>query len=157
MPAGLADNPSSATRVLNLDEHRAIVGRTPEAPVRSDWSEFQSKAKSAPPAEEPAAQSPPNSPGLGQAVLGGAAQMAPAAPSLHTPSLSPQGPYSTLQPALTPVQTQMPQPAMPTPPPVPAPSSTTPKGRGSYLPLIIVLNVLFVLAVLLILYFALKH
>lgn len=48
-------------------------------------------------------------------------------------------------------------PPVPPPPSMPAPGAKPSGGPKSYLPLIVTLNVLFIIAVLLIVYFALKH
>ncbi len=82
----------------------------------------------------------------------------PAVPTYQVPS--PQVPAYPAAPAIPGVAS----PAMPAvaPPAVAAPSVSAPAGQPSagpksYWPLIIILNVLFILAVLLILYFALRH
>jgi hypothetical protein len=51
----------------------------------------------------------------------------------------------------------MPQMAFPQAPPVPRPAAPPPGRAASYWPLITVLTVLFAIAALLVMYFALKH
>jgi hypothetical protein len=73
----------------------------------------------------------------------------PAMPGVAAPQLSPMG------------MPQMPAPSMPQIPQAPAPmpkaDGSAPAGKVSYLPLIIIFNVLFIVAVLIVLYFAFKH
>lgn len=70
-------------------------------------------------------------------------------------------PPSIMAPSMTPPSMQAPQITAPT---LQAPSAAAPsaapsgkKGLGAYMPLIIILNVLVILAILLVAYFALKH
>ena len=79
------------------------------------------------------------------------------APSMQAPSV--QGPYVQAPQVQGPYM-QTPQVAAPTfQAPTAAPPTAAPekKGIGSYMPLIIILNVLVILAIVLVAYFALKH
>ncbi len=105
------------------------------------------------------------------ALASGSAEAPPAAgaPPAGAPAAATALPFAA-PPAVPPVQFAAPKTptyqAPPVPvvappavaaPPVPAPAGQPSAGPKSYWPLIIILNVLFILAVLLILYFALKH
>jgi hypothetical protein len=113
------------------------------------------------------------------ALASGSAEGLPAsgAPPAGAPAPAAASPFATA-PAVPPLQVPVPKiptyqappvpvvapPAMPAiappaigPPAVPAAAGQPSAGPKSYWPLIIILNVLFILAVLLILYFALKH
>jgi len=130
----------------------------------SEYTAFISReALSASISESEGAVAPPGSSKSGGAGAAAAAAVSPfitppAVPSYQVPS--PQVPAYPLAPAIPGGAT----PAMPSvaAPAIAAPSMPTPAAQPSpapksYWPLIITLNVLFILAVLLILYFALKH
>ena len=140
-PAG----PSDYTMFMNRDAVSALVSGSAEGPPLSG----------ATPAAPPAAVS---SPALTPPVVA-----PPAMPSYPAPAVPVAAPPA-IPSYQAPVAPAVPPPAMPAvaPPAVAAPSVSAPAGQASgkpksYLPLIIVLNVLFVLAVLLILYFVLRQ
>ena len=129
--------PSDYTMFMNREALSSLVSESAGAPPASGASKVGSPAAApASPFITPPVVTPPAMPSY-QAPQPPAYQ-APAAPGVTPPAI----------PSFTPPAVAAPQLA-----PAPQPSAA-PK---SYWPLIIVLNVLFILAVLLILYFALKH
>jgi hypothetical protein len=167
------DESPGATRVFGRDSE-PLVDHSVSSRGPSEWTTFQrSAAKPRADVEDSAKpDDSPQNPWAKQA-LEGAIQYAPPAPSLPTPAapvFTPPQAAPAVAPVFSPPQVPLPMQAPPVPvvPQVPAtpqvpilPSSPSPtpapKGSASYWPLIIVINVVFVLAVLLILYFALKH
>ena len=144
---------ANATRVFA----RQDLGQSQEQPLESagpsPWTIFQRGERSGPVApEEPPVQSDAKRPVFDDVAAGVAGQMAPAVPSW-------QAPAAPLPPPAQ-VAYSMPQPSIPAPPAVPLVPPQTPQpiqSSVSYWPLIIALNVLFIIAVLIVLYFALKH
>lgn len=75
---------------------------------------------------------------------------APQMPAMQAPQM----------PGMAPAQMppmSMPQMSLPQAPPPPKPQVPASGGKASYLPLIIIFNVLFIAAVVVVLYFAFKH
>ena len=148
----LPDAPSNATRVFSSRDAGLSMDQPAEPTGPSPWTIFQKSEKAAALPSEEAAVAPSSQ----ERTWGGInavvpSPVAPAIPSLQAPVVSArvpqQVPISMPQPAIA-------MPVVPLTPPQPAPA---PKPAFSYWPLVIVLNVLFIIAVLLILYFALKH
>ena len=152
VPTNAFSNASgNATRVFSArDAGPSMEPAEPTGP--SQWTIFQSGENAASaPREEPAVQPDSRRQALGSLNPAVASPAAPAIPSVQAPvipsPITPQVPIS-MQP-----------PAMPTPsvPVLSSQAAPAPKAPFSYWPLVIVLNVLFIIAVLLVLYFALKH
>ena len=155
----------------------------PSAALRPMWGNEekgeQSRVFSAPPAE-PVVNRPPTPAGPSEftRIISGGPRNAPP-PPVEAPQPTSPPPQAVAIPAFTPPAIAMPQaPAFPqapqppafqmpaaaqmTPPqmaapPVPAPQAPSPTAKAaSYLPLIIVLNVVLIMGIALLLYFALK-
>ena len=169
----------------NIDRGHAPAQNSapPSAGLRPMWGNEekgeQSRVFSAPPAE-PVVNRPPTSAGPSEftRIISGGPRNAPPPPAEAPPASPPQ----VAVPAFTPPAVAMPQapafpqaPAAPQPPafqmpsapqvpppqmaapPVPAPPAPAPAAKApSYLPLIIVLNVVLVVGIALVLYFVLK-
>ena len=168
----------------NVDRgHAPAQNSAPNAGLRPMWGNEekgeQSRVFSAPPAE-PVVNRPPTPAGPSEftRIISGGPRNAPPPPVEAPPPTSPP-PQAVAIPAFTPPAIAMPQaPAFPqapqppafqmpaaaqmTPPqmaapPVPAPQAPSPTAKAaSYLPLIIVLNVVLIMGIALLLYFALK-
>jgi len=153
-PAGsFCDMPSNASRVFSRPEPGPSLDQ-PVGPTKpSAWTEFRNKGKTAPvPVEEPLAPPASRQSGWGNIPASIPGPSVPSVPSMQPPAVpSPASPPVPLSVQAHAIPTL---PVVPVAPPQPAPA---PKGIAAYLPLIIVLNVLFILAVLLVLYFGLKH
>ena len=134
-PAG----PSAYTMFMNREALSTLVSESAEAPPASVASKAGSPAAApASPFITPPVVTPPAMPSYQAPAPPVPAYQAPVVPGVTPPAM----------PSFTP-------PAVAAPPL--APTAQPPVAPKSYWPLIIVLNLLFILAVLLILYFALKH
>jgi hypothetical protein len=179
----LSGEGGNATRVFSRPSGGPSMDQPSVPSGPSAWTIFQRSEKAAPiPAEAPPVPPASQSPGWGGLSPEIPSPATPAIPSAPVPAAPyvapPQVPYTVPQPAMPApavpspqvpaaplpaspqVSYSIPQPAIPAPPAVAPPSqqpAPTPKEKVSYWPLLIVLNVLFIIAVLLILYFALKH
>lgn len=173
--SSLPDAGGNATRVFSRPSGVPSMDQPSVPTGPSAWTVFQRSEKAAPIAPEEPPVQPASRGGFRPEVPSSAA---PVIPSAQVPAVPYVAPPQVPQPAMpTPampsaqvpavpyvappqVPYSVPQPALPAPPAVavqPPQPPPAPKEKVSYWPLIIVLNVLFIIAVLLILYFALKH
>lgn len=163
--------PGDFTRVFGQAENRGSEGgllkeSSESADVAGATMVF-SPSRDEPPTTQPAVPSGPSSCTVFHhsepqsqriANAGAAADAAGVAPPpvpAWQPPTPPQIPYSTPQPPVPPTPA-MPSPQVPVVPPRPQPETAAPNAV-SYWPLIIAFNALFILALLLVLYFALWH
>lgn len=148
-------DPANATKVFSRQDAMEAVNEPPVPSGPSQWTIFQRSEEASPDISETPASPEPQSKGGQNAGAAAAAGMAPPPVPAWQPPAAPQVPYSMPQPSV-PQAPAMPSPQVPVVPPPPQPAPATPKAL-SYWPLIIGLNALFILAVLLVLYFVLKH
>lgn len=133
----------------------------PEPTGPSEYTRIISPPNPAPPEEaKPASPAAPGAPAFSLPHVAIPPLAMPHAPTPVMPQVhAPQPPHLQMQP---PVPMQVPMPPMQAPQAPSAPRSPSASGAAAgqtfpYWPLIIVMNVLLILAVALILYFALKH
>jgi hypothetical protein len=141
--------PAGATKVFASPREAPMPGAAPVDDGPSEFTIILSGNQLAPPPPAPAKQA--SGSGAGQFKL----------PSMQAPQMpaAPQIPHAPPMPHASMPHAQMPQ-APPIPPmaapKLPAAAPSAPKSPVSYLPLIIVMNVVLLLAIALVLYFALK-
>ena len=170
------DRPGTATQ--SGASGGAVISQPQAAPAASRPSQYTMVRKgwtAPPPPSVPGVPAPSGSATAPQMPGVVPAPQWPSAPAMPTMPTAPQMPMATPQVAAAqpqapaypgfqppaapawPPQAVPPQPAMPTPPPMAAAQAQT-KAKPSYLPLIIILNALFLLAVVIVLIFVLtKH
>ena len=142
----------SATRVLSTGREKPELGAPPLPSGPSEYTRIISPGMKDSPTMEPPLGRGAARPDASGPLPGFSPPPPIVLPPIPIPP-APQFPPSAKVPAPPPA----PKVEPPKWPPAPQPAPETPKPPVSYLPLILVLNGLFILAVLLVLYFALKH
>jgi len=137
--------PDGATGVFSTPSHRAPVPSEPVVPSGPS------------PYTQVISLRPPNAAGGQAGSQKQAPSAAPVAPVFPPPAMPAMPPMPKIAPPPMPPAPAMPKFAAPAPPAVKAPKVEPPKPPVSYWPLVLVLTALLFIAVLLVLYFVLKH
>ena len=155
-PSHVPQNSDSANATVGFDPRSAARGTDAAAPSGpSDYTVFMQRSALSGLQAEAAEEAPPRS--SGGSGLAGAGSALPSATIPYQPPTFQPPAYPPVPSARVPV-------APPAPPSLSAPAPQAPAapgqaspGKASYLPLIIILNVLIIVAILLILYLFIKH